>query len=69
MKTKFEMRNPVAKRGEGFVLIVTVAILILVSLIAFGIWSPSSTTTRSGAAELAHVAAQANVCLASRLPI
>ncbi|MEO1836179.1 MAG: hypothetical protein ABGZ49_11865 [Akkermansiaceae bacterium] len=64
MKTNSKMRNPVAKRRESSVLIITVAILILVSLVAIGIWSLSSTTTRSGSAELAQLEARANARLA-----
>jgi hypothetical protein len=55
MKTNSKMRNPVAKRREGLVAIIPVAILIVVSLVAIGIWSLSSTTTRSGSAELAQL--------------
>jgi Tfp pilus assembly protein PilX len=53
MKTNSKMRNSVAKRREGLVLIIMVAILIVVSLVTIGIWSLSSATTRSGSAELA----------------
>jgi hypothetical protein len=68
-----KMKSVLSKLGggarRGFVLITTIAILVILSLVAIGLLSLSSLTVRSGSAELAQLEARANSRLALMLAL
>lgn len=63
------MKNPTSPKSNGFSLIVTVTMLVLLSLIAVGLLSLSSTTLRSASNEASLQEARSNARLAMQLAI
>lgn len=62
-------QQPHPAHSEGFSLIVTVVLMVLLSLVAVGIMTLSTTVLRSTSADNAHLEAEANARLALRLAI
>jgi Tfp pilus assembly protein PilX len=63
--------NPVFPQSQphGFVLVVTVSLMILLTVVAIGLLGLSSIALRTGSRELARVEAQTNARLALALAI